>query len=67
MKEYSVNYCILFGSYAKGLANEKSDVDLLISTNVSGLKFFGSIERLRTSLNKRVDLIGIKQFKKKKS
>lgn len=38
-QNYDVNYCYLFGSYAKGYANEKSDVDLLISSDVKGLSF----------------------------
>ena len=46
LDDYSVKYCILFGSYAKGSATEKSDVDLLISTEVTGLRFFGIAERL---------------------
>jgi len=29
-EQYSVDYCYLFGSYAKGKATEVSDVDLLI-------------------------------------
>ncbi|MBE6603696.1 MAG: nucleotidyltransferase domain-containing protein [Ruminococcaceae bacterium] len=57
--EYEVEYCILFGSYAKGVATEKSDVDLLISSKVTGLRFFGLAERLRTSLRKKVDLIEV--------
>lgn len=61
LDEYSVKYCILFGSYAKGIATEKSDVDLLISTNVTGLKFFGLAERLRNALKKKVDLLDLKQ------
>ena len=60
--EYSVKYCILFGSYAKGLATEVSDVDLLISTEVRGLKFFGIAERLRNALKKKVDLLDLKQL-----
>ena len=58
-KEYNgrIDFCYLFGSYAKGLANEKSDVDLYISSSLSGLDFVGLIERLRQALNKRVDLI----------
>ncbi len=61
--EYRVKYCILFGSYAKGGATEKSDVDLLISTDVTGLKFFGMAERLRFALKKRVDLLDLGQLK----
>lgn len=62
LNEYSVKYCILFGSYAKGKATEKSDVDLLISTDVTGLRFFGIAECLRNALHKKVDLLDLKQL-----
>lgn len=62
LDEYSVKYCILFGSYAKGKATEKSDVDLLISTDVTGLRFFGIAERLRRELRKKVDLLDLRQL-----
>ena len=61
-KEYDIYYCYLFGSYAKNNANEKSDVDLLVSTNTSGLAFYGLVERLREGLKKRVDLLNINQL-----
>jgi predicted nucleotidyltransferase len=60
---YDVEFCYLFGSYAKGKPNENSDVDLLISSSVSGLEFYGLVEKLRMSLHKRVDLLTIEQFK----
>lgn len=60
--EYSVRYCILFGSYAKGKATEKSDVDLLVATDVKGLKFFGMAEKLRQALRKNVDLLDLNQL-----
>lgn len=58
-KEYDgqIDFCYLFGSYAKGLANEKSDVDLYVSSSLTGLRFVGLIERLRQTLHKKVDLI----------
>lgn len=59
---YEVDFCYLFGSYAKGKANEKSDVDLLISTKVTGIKFFGIVEELRENLNKKVDLLDVNQL-----
>ena len=62
LDEYSVKYCILFGSYAKGKATPTSDVDLLISTDVTGLRFFGIAERLRTELHKKVDLLDLRQL-----
>jgi predicted nucleotidyltransferase len=61
--EYTVHYCYLFGSYAKGTPTEQSDIDLLISTEVSGLKFYGLAERLRERLKKKVDLINVEQLK----
>ncbi|MCR4624843.1 MAG: nucleotidyltransferase domain-containing protein [Lachnospiraceae bacterium] len=62
-KEYPVHYCVLFGSYAKGKAGETSDIDLLISSDVKGLKFFGMVERLRNTLHKRIDALNIEQLK----
>lgn len=52
-----IDFCYLFGFYAKGLAHEKSDVDLYVSSSLTGLRFVGLIERLRQTLHKKVDLI----------
>ncbi|MGN1055029.1 MAG: nucleotidyltransferase family protein, partial [Erysipelotrichaceae bacterium] len=62
-KGYDVSFCYLFGSYAKGNATQKSDVDLLIAGNIKGLKFYGLVEELRTKLHKRVDVLDINQLK----
>ena len=61
--DYNVKYAYLFGSYAKGKANEKSDVDLLVSTTVTGLQYYGLIEELREKLCKKIDLLNIEQLK----
>ena len=61
-KDYAVEYCYLFGSYAKGKATEKSDVDLLVSMPVDGMKFFELIELLRERLKKKIDLLDIAQL-----
>ncbi len=61
---YQIAYCYLFGSYAKGKATEISDVDLLISGEVKGLRFFGLVEDLRTALHKNVDLLTADQLLK---
>lgn len=55
--EGQVDFCYLFGSYAKGTQKETSDVDIYVSTSLTGLKFVGLIERLRQVLHKKVDLI----------
>lgn len=62
LEAYQVEYCYLFGSYAKGKATEQSDVDLLISTKETGLRFYEIAERLRESLHKKVDLLDMKQL-----
>lgn len=58
-KEYKgiVNFCYLFGSYAKGYASEKSDVDLCVDVDLKGLKFVGLSEDIRNVLHKKIDLI----------
>ena len=60
---HEVNFCYLFGSYAKGKATPVSDVDLLISANVKGLKFYGLVEEIRTALHKKVDVLDMNQLK----
>ena len=60
--EYDVEYCYLFGSYAKNRATGSSDVDLLISTKTTGLKYYELVERLRENLHKKVDLLDYKQL-----
>ena len=52
----------MFGSYAKGKAVGKSDVDLLIATETTGLRYYEIAERLREALHKKVDLLDIKQL-----
>lgn len=59
---YQVDFCYLFGSYAKGKATEISDIDLLVATKTTGLKFFEMTERLRENLHKKVDILDLKQL-----
>ena len=62
-ERYDVQFCYLFGSYAKNKATPVSDVDLLISADVKGLKFYGMVEELRVALKKRVEVLDINQLK----
>ena len=59
---YHVDFCYLFGSYAKGNAVETSDVDLLVSTDETGLKYYEMLERLRESLHKKIDFLDMQQL-----
>ena len=62
-EKYEINFCYLFGSYAKHKATPTSDVDLLISANIKGLKFYGLIEELRNTLHKKVDVLDLNQLR----
>ena len=58
-KLYGVKKMYLFGSYAKGTANEQSDVDLLIEKGkpMSLLKLSGMRQMVEEALNLSVDLV----------
>lgn len=60
--KYPIEYCYLFGSYAKGKATPTSDVDLLVNSSVSGLKFYNLVEELREQLKKKVDVLNQNQI-----
>lgn len=60
--KYDVDYCYLFGSYAREEAKEDSDVDLLVAMPVDGLKFYELIEELREKLCKKIDLLDESQL-----
>ena len=60
--DFEIEYCYLFGSYAKGKANETSDIDLLISTPISGMHFYDLVETLRERLKKKVDVLKREQL-----
>lgn len=62
-KRYDVKFCYLFGSYAKGKETPESDVDLLVSADIKGLRFYGMAEELRDALCKKVDVLDINQLK----
>jgi predicted nucleotidyltransferase len=64
LHEYPIDYAYLFGSYAKGKTTEKSDVDILLSTQVDGLAFFGLVGKLENALHKKVDVIRFKDLTK---
>ena len=46
----------LFGSYARGETNEKSDIDLLVVCPPIGMKLYGISTILEEQLHKKIDL-----------
>lgn len=57
LKNMPVYNVVLFGSYAKNLANKNSDLDLVIDTkeNLMGFKLYSLITKIEEAFNKRVD------------
>ena len=51
-----VQCAYLFGSYARGEANGKSDIDLLVVCPPIGMKFYGIATELEEMLHKKIDL-----------
>lgn len=59
---YGINKAVLFGSYAKGTACKKSDIDLLVDSGLRGFTFFGFLDDVVNSLGKKVDIIDITEI-----
>lgn len=59
--EHRVRRAVLFGSYAKGQAQARSDIDLLVDSGLKGIAFFGLLEDVVTALGKNVDLLDTTQ------
>ena len=58
LAQYNIKKAILFGSYAKKCASEKSDIDLFIDSDgtLNGLNFFSVYDQLENRLNKKLDM-----------
>ena len=54
-----VKRAILFGSYGKGTATTRSDVDIMVDSGLRGLAYFGLVDEVCESLDCDVDLIDI--------
>ena len=57
--EYGIKTVYLFGSYARGQATEKSDIDLYIPAlpDKMGIKYFAMLEKLKEITQKDIDII----------
>ena len=63
-RSYRVKSAVLFGSYAKGCATGKSDVDILVDSGLRGMAFFGLMDSVASALRVPVDLIDVSQIQK---
>lgn len=62
--KHKVKKAILFGSYVKGTADSRSDIDLVVETNLKGLDFYGLLGEVTDKLRFPVDLIDKREIKK---
>lgn len=63
-EKYRVEKIYLFGSYARGEADEESDLDFLVfgGKNFKSTMIFSLAEDLREMLNKKVDVFEISEI-----
>jgi predicted nucleotidyltransferase len=59
-----VRKAVLFGSYGKGQASAKSDIDLYVDSGLRGLKFVGLLGMITEAIDKNVDLIDVTHVEK---
>ncbi|MCM1577369.1 MAG: nucleotidyltransferase domain-containing protein [Ruminococcus sp.] len=66
LKKYHGEYALLFGSYARGEADEKSDIDVMVvggeNFELTDILDFG--EELRIATDKEVDAFEIREIVK---
>ena len=60
--KHNIKSATLFGSYAKNMADEHSDVDLMVDSGLRGLAFYGLLEDISEALTVPVDLLDRSQI-----
>jgi predicted nucleotidyltransferase len=67
-KAYGVKRLAVYGSYAKGLHTEESDVDLLVELERPlGFEFISLANGLEELLDRKVDLVTLETFRRNQS
>ena len=61
---YGIKKAVLFGSVSKGTNTENSDIDLMVDSNLKGLKFLGLLEEIKKVSGMDVDLIDVSHIEK---
>ena len=62
--QYGVSKAVLFGSIVKGTDTAKSDLDLLVQSDLKGLKFVGLIEAVREAAGMPVDVFDVSHIER---
>ncbi len=61
---YGIKKAVLFGSVSKGTNTENSDIDIMVDSNLKGLKFLGFLESIKQIVGTDVDLIDVSHIEK---
>lgn len=64
LAKHKVKKAVLFGSYVKGTADARSDIDLLVETDLKGWDFYGLLGDVTDALRFPVDLIEKRTIKR---
>ncbi len=62
-RQHGVSRAVLFGSVAKGTNTNSSDLDILVDSNLKGLRFVGLLEDVKKAVNMEVDLFDVSHIK----
>ncbi len=63
-QNFGISRAVLFGSIAKKTATEKSDLDLLVTSDLHGLRFVGFMEAVRKAAQMPVDILDISHIER---
>ena len=63
-KKHHVRRAVLFGSVAKGTNQLNSDIDILVDSNLKGLRFIGLLEDVQEVIQRDVDLLDVSRITK---
>lgn len=63
-KKHHVRRAVLFGSVAKGTNQLNSDIDILVDSNLKGLRFIGLLEDVQEVIQRDVDLLDVSHITK---
>ncbi len=61
---YGIKKAVLFGSVSKGTNTENSDIDIMVDSNLKGLKFLGFLESIKQVVGADIDLIDVSHIEK---
>ena len=59
---HGIRSAVLFGSYGKGTADAKSDIDLLVDSGLRGLRFVALLDDVQSAVKKDVDLLDVRHI-----